>query len=78
MPCFMAQPGTRQDHPRVAGIADVDRQPGGQQLGVARVQGQRGLHHGAQVEAGGAVGGVGGQWKLVAQAGIKKPVLQLH
>ena len=58
---LVAEARARQQHRRVAGIADVDRQAGRHQLGSARLQDQRRVDAGAQVEAGAAGGGVGRQ-----------------
>ncbi len=68
---LMAQARARQDHRRQARIADIDRQTGGNQHGLARFQHQFFLQHGAQVETGGARGGVLREGELVAEARIE-------
>ncbi|MNV74117.1 hypothetical protein D3C71_1673130 [compost metagenome] len=57
---LMAQARARQDHRRQARVADVDRQAGGDQQGLAWLEDGVFLEQGAQVEAGGAGGGVCG------------------
>lgn len=51
---FMAQARARQDDCRQARVADVDRQAGRNQNGLARFEDGVFLEQGAQVEAGGA------------------------
>ncbi|MNH40398.1 hypothetical protein D3C79_1017170 [compost metagenome] len=57
---LMAQARARQDDCRQARVADVDRQTGRNQNGLARLEEGVFLEQGAQVEAGGAGGGVRG------------------
>src|SRR3546814_21080603 len=51
----------RQNHCGVAGIGDMYRQTGGDQMRLARLQYQRCIDAGTQFEAGAAAGSVGGQ-----------------
>ena len=68
---FVAQPRARQDQRRQAWIADVDRQAGRDQQGLARLQNGVLLQHGAQVQASGARRGVLRQGEFGADARIE-------
>ncbi len=59
-----------------AGIADIDRQAGGDQQGLARFQYGVLLEHGTQVEAGGAGGGVLWQREFATDAWVEDLGLQ--
>ncbi|MNO76169.1 hypothetical protein D3C76_672390 [compost metagenome] len=67
----MAQARARQDHGRQARVADVDRQAGGDQQGLAWLEDGVFLEQGAQVQAGGAGGGVLRQGEFGAQAWVE-------
>ncbi len=67
---LVPQAGARQQHGAQAAVADVHGQTGGNELGLARLQGQGGVDASAQIHARAAWAGVGG--KLLAQTVIEK------
>ena len=74
---LVAQSGTRQQHRRQGSIVDVNREPGGDQRGVAGVEHHWRVGERAQVEAGSSPGGVFGQWKFPAKARVEDLQLNL-
>ena len=58
---FVAQAGARQDHRRHAGVAEVDGDAGGDQVGLPRMDGHDVLDAGAQVEPGLSRRGIAGR-----------------
>ncbi|MNV88701.1 hypothetical protein D3C71_1829270 [compost metagenome] len=72
----MAQARARQDQGRQARVGDVDREAGGDEDGLARLEDDFFLEHGAQVEACGTRGGVLRQREFAADAGIEDLGLQ--
>ncbi len=66
---FVAESGARQDDRSESGVGDVDGHAGRNQFSLARLQRQWRFKAGAQVEAGGAGGGVLRQ--LLAQARVE-------
>src|SRR5690606_39027931 len=68
---LVAQSRAGQDHGGQARVADVHRQAGGDQQGLARLEDGVFLEQGAQVKAGGARGGVLRQGEFVAQARVE-------
>ena len=73
---LVAQARARKDQRGQARIGDVDGQAGGDQHGLARLEDEVFLEHGAQVEAGGTRGGVLRQREVAAQAGVEDLGLQ--
>ena len=68
---LMAQARAGQDDCRQAWVADVDRQAGRNQQGLAWLEGGVFLEQGAQVQAGGAGGCVSRQREFAAQAWVE-------
>ncbi|MNG18285.1 hypothetical protein D3C84_1023360 [compost metagenome] len=72
----MAQAGARQNQRRQARIANVDGQAGRDQHGFTRFDHDVFFQHGAQVEAGGAWGGVLRQREFGTDAWVEDLGLQ--
>lgn len=68
---LMAEAGAGQNGGTQAGILDVDSQTGRYQGGIARCQRDGRIQQGAQIHAGRARCGVGGQRVVGADAGIQ-------
>ncbi|MNG19579.1 hypothetical protein D3C84_1037530 [compost metagenome] len=73
---FVAQARARQDQRGQARIADVYRQASGDQQGLSWLDDGVLFQHGAQVEAGGAWGGVLWQREFAADAWVEDLGLQ--
>src|SRR5690554_5724760 len=63
---LMAEPRARKNRCREPGVRNVDGDAGRNQLAVARLERQRRIETGAQIDAGGARGTALGQRNLVA------------
>ena len=68
---FVAKSGARQQHRREAGVADVDGDAGGHEMGLAGLKVQVLVEAGVQVHAGGAVGGIARQREFTPEAGVQ-------
>ena len=73
---LVAESRARQDHRGEARVLHVDREAGGNQLGLPGLEHQRRVEAGAQVQPGRTAGGVGGQRKIAADARIEDAHLQ--
>ncbi len=72
----MTEPRARQNHRRVAGIGDMNRKSGLDQVGRARLDQQRTIDTCAQIESGRAGRRIAGQ--LSAQSCIENANLDAH
>ena len=75
---LVAQPEARQQHRRQLGVADVDGDAGGDELGLAGMDIQRLIHAGAQVHAGGTVSGVLRHGDFLADSVVEYFELDVH
>src|SRR5699024_6048552 len=68
---LMTQPAPWQNHGRERWVLNMDGQPGFDQLCLTRIQGERSIQAGAQIQSGRAVGGILRKSNLLADTVIQ-------
>jgi hypothetical protein len=73
---FVTEARAGQYHGRQSRVIDVNGEPGRNELGLARLEHERRVQAGTQIQPGGAPGGIRRQREVGADARVQNPHLQ--